>query len=435
MIVALLLAACTSASAGEASDAALVTDALALLPTVEAARHLTRVHDVAVSVQTPEQLREEIQEEALDEEAQQDLRRASYALQVFELVPPDLDLLKMMLDVLSAQIAAYYDPDRLRLILVSRGDDAGPAGANGAMADMIAAHEWVHALQDQHFDLWALRNRDFHSDDVDTAVLSLVEGDASFAMRPFGGELGDGLDARTGQQMFAMGIAGEDPKLVDPNIGAMPAILRNTLVAPYSWGTRFARALVAEGGWPAIDRAFAHPPLSTEQILHPEIYLDPNATPPSIAAVDDVSTTLGPGWSQVEADAMGELGIRSMLATHSPALTWTARADVAAGWDGDAYQVYRREDGALAAVWVSRWATDRDARALERTAAGWADRFKNGLEVTRQGHDVTVLIGVPTAVAEPVLRAVAHATWTPIVSLDAMAPPRPEPRAALSEAK
>lgn len=433
MIFALLLSACTLASADEPSDTKLVADALALLPKVEDARHLTRLHDVNVSVQTPDQLRADIQEEALDEEAQDDLRRAAYALQVFALAPPDLDLLKLMLDVLSEQIEAYYDPDTLRLILVQRPPDA--KGAPADMAAMIAAHEWVHALQDQHFDLWALRNRDFKSDDVDTAVLSLVEGDASFAMRSFGGETGDGLDARTEQQMAAMGIASEDPKLVDPTIGAMPAILRNTLVTPYSWGTRFARAVIADGGWPAVDRAFAHPPLSTEQILHPEVYLDPKATPPLWADVVDVSSTLGPGWSQVETDAMGELGVRSMVATHSPGLSWSSRAEVAAGWDGDAYQVYRKEDGALAAVWVSRWATDRDARALERTVRGWGDRFKNGLDVTRQGRDVTVLIGVPQPLVEPVRRAAARATWTPITSLDAVAPARPEPRAALSEAK
>lgn len=434
-MIAVLLAAWTAAHAGEAADAALVAQALSLLPKVEAARHLTRLHDVAVSVQTPDQLRAEIQEDALDEDAQEDLTRAAYSLQAFELAPADLDLLKLLLDVLGEQIAAYYDPDRLRLILVSRGDDAGPTAANGAMANMIAAHEWVHALQDQHFDLWALRNRDFHSDDVDTAVLSLVEGDASFAMRPFGGEQGDGLDAATEQQMFAMGIAGEDPKLVDPNIGAMPAVLRDSLVAPYSWGTRFARALMAHGGWAAVDAAFAHPPLSTEQILHPDMYLDPTATPPLIACVDDVATTLGPGWAQVESDAMGELGIRSMLETHSPGMSWSTRADVAAGWDGDAYQVYRREDGQLAAVWVSRWATNGDARALERAVSSWTGRFRNGLEVTRQGHDVTVLIGVAKDLAQPVRQVVARAAWTPILSLDDLAPLRPEPRAALSEAK
>ena len=49
--------------------------------------------------------------------------------------------------------------------------------------------------------------------------------------------------------------------------------MREGLVFPYTDGLVFAQAVKKRGGsWASIDAAYASPPLSTEQILHPERY-------------------------------------------------------------------------------------------------------------------------------------------------------------------
>ena len=51
-----------------------------------------------------------------------------------------------------------------------------------------------------------------------------------------------------------------------------PAILRVTLVAPYLRGLQFVAAVQGRGGWPAVNNAHRRPPVSSEQVLHPEKY-------------------------------------------------------------------------------------------------------------------------------------------------------------------
>src|SRR5262249_58162300 len=56
-----------------------------------------------------------------------------------------------------------------------------------------------------------------------------------------------------------------------------PLILRQQLLFPYVHGLAFVKAALAQGGWPGLQRVYQHPPVSTQQIMHPEKYL---AEPP-----------------------------------------------------------------------------------------------------------------------------------------------------------
>ncbi len=62
-----------------------------------------------------------------------------------------------------------------------------------------------------------------------------------------------------------------DPEITGP-LEDMPAVLRETLLFPYTGGLTFTQRLHAGGGWAAVDAAFAKPPASTEQVIHPEKY-------------------------------------------------------------------------------------------------------------------------------------------------------------------
>ena len=56
-----------------------------------------------------------------------------------------------------------------------------------------------------------------------------------------------------------------------------PLILRQQLLFPYVHGLAFVKAALARGGWPELQRVYQHPPVSAQQVMHPEKYF---AEPP-----------------------------------------------------------------------------------------------------------------------------------------------------------
>jgi hypothetical protein len=107
----------------------------------------------------------------------------------------------------------------------------------------------------------------------------------------------------------------------------------------------------AEGRWSLVDLAYrAHPPASTEQILHPRAYFDADA--PEVVRMH-VKAVLGKGWARATAGTWGELQTRELLGS----------APAAAGWGGDRYELWHSRAGVgdvLVMRW--RWDTRRDER-------------------------------------------------------------------------
>ena len=61
----------------------------------------------------------------------------------------------------------------------------------------------------------------------------------------------------------------------------LPKVLVTSLTFPYEVGPVFVEALSKQGGQAAVDGAFARPPVTSEQLLHPERYLAGTAPWPS----------------------------------------------------------------------------------------------------------------------------------------------------------
>jgi hypothetical protein len=72
---------------------------------------------------------------------------------------------------------------------------------------------------------------------------------------------------------------------------------------PYMSGMEFAQSLFDRGGWDAIDAAYANPPVSTEQILHPDRY---PADQPVTVELPDLQSVLGDGWTELYTNVLGE---------------------------------------------------------------------------------------------------------------------------------
>jgi hypothetical protein len=138
----------------------------------------------------------------------------------------------------------------------------------------------------------------------------------------------------------------------------VPDIIANELIFPYQQGEVFVRALYDVGGWERVNAAYANPPHSTEQILHPQRYLDGDM--PQSVTLDSADAPAD--WTLVDQGVFGEFYLRQWLQSggtlEEATITLT---DAATGWGGDAYQVYRSEDGSLAWALLIAWDSPRDA--------------------------------------------------------------------------
>ena len=302
----------------------------------------------------------------MDEDAPAAERAADAAVaKRWGLVPMATDLDALVVDLLTEQIAGFYDPAEAKLYVSAK------PGTDDTWADMLMAHEITHALQDQHFGLtpWMKAVKD--DNDAATARQALVEGDGVALMLEYS-LAGQGMTAPWEHDDVVrvltsnMDGAGGGGTLLD----AAPVALREGMLFPYRAGVGFVAALRKGQPWAAVDAAFARPPRSTEQVLHPELYLI-DARPDVIVAPADPA--------RIDASVWGEEGWREFLIAHG--LDRGVAATAAAGWGGDRVVV---GGGAVARPWttvgvaMTTWDTEVDAlefwdaggRAVDRLAVG-----------------------------------------------------------------
>lgn len=298
--------------------------------------------------------------------------QTAYAL--LGLVPPDLDVLKTLLDVLEEQAGGFYDPGTKSFYLL----DDMPKEATA----LLAAHEMTHALEDQRYDLDRRIAKLIDDDDASFALSALIEGSATAAASTY---VANGLAAGTltHDQLGAMAESVPSDRL-----NAMPAVMRRQLLGPYVLGVTF----LARGN---VDAAWAHPPRSSEQILHPDKYWDPKRRDePKRVAIPNPSRLLGGGFTRAGSGVLGELTLGSLVGAATPqandlasgSVAWTNAA--ASGWGGDRFELWTN-GGAAVVLLATVWDTAKDA--AEFAAALPAARA--GFVFKRAGTKVGIVAG------------------------------------------
>jgi hypothetical protein len=308
-----------------------------------------------------------------DERAGQQL-----ALERWGLVAADVDVHALMVDVLTEQIAGFYDAADQTLYIAERGDEAA--------SDMLLAHEILHALQDQHFKLAKLTDLPRADADARLARQALIEGDGMVTAAelvlarqkiapPWGME-----DALT---MMTKTIEARGPQAAGALAGA-PLVVRDLLLFPYAAGLRFVAALRARHPWKKVDKVYRDPPASTEQVLHPELYLAGEDAPHRVTAGKQPPASLS-GWRTVHETVWGEAGWSVLLRQHGVDAERAGHA--AAGWGGDRTVVYARPgDAAIAdlgagdavGIALTSWDEEVDAIELEEAAIGAFEQWVVG---------------------------------------------------------
>ena len=300
------------------------------------------------------------------------------------LFPKDASLADLYVKLLGSQVAGFYSPDDKALYVVSR------SGAVGPVERVTFAHEYTHALQDQNFNLKSFDLGAVGQGDRGQARLSLIEGDAVTVQTQW---TTANLTSAEAMQLFQAALDPEALKILE----GMPPILRESLEFPYDAGLRFVMRLQGRGGFAAVDKAFANPPASTEQILHPEKY-DSGEAPVTVSIPNDLATRMGAGWKSSLEDTLGEFELAVWLrgGTDRIAVANTA----AAGWGGDRVELLDGPNGAWAIALVTEWDTAADATEFADAAGAVATKLEAATVGTQPGSKrVTVLIGSDPAVA------------------------------------
>ncbi len=350
------------------------------------------------------------------------IRGEELAMKRFGLLEQGADYLETVTRLLTNEIAGFYDPVSAELVL------AGWASAGG---EPLLAHEIDHALQDQHFGLRRFMLGEKSNADATAARQALVEGDGTALMMEYA-LAGLGRTAPWAEPGFADSVA-EMTAGQAASIKDAPFALREGLLFPYAEGLRFVAHFRQLNDWKRIDAMFAKPPLSTEHILHPELY-EAYQQPILIATK---TPSIISSYQLVYDNVSGEKGLSVLLEAHGVS---RARAqEAAAGWGGDRIAIFvppgfKLKKGAKVngIIGVLRTTWDQEADAIEFfDALSYAlPRLSaNGVLVTggsstllryrspdgslttasRNRSEVTVLVGAPPA-REPDLRA-AIAAW------------------------
>jgi hypothetical protein len=285
------------------------------------------------------------------------LQQEKQFYRAFGLLPADLDLEKVYGNLLSEQIAGFYNPETKQMnVLMIGGKQLGDQLP--LLEQIVYAHEYTHALQDQNFNLGKIMSDDMNTSEPDQAlaVQSLIEGDATLSMQFY---LQDALQKNPSA---AFGVLLQSLSLSAVSIPeGTPPFLVTELTFPYDTGLSFVTALHNQGGWDKIDEAFTKLPASTEQIMHPDKYLSGEA-PQTVTLKDD---TVDPNWKLLISRTLGEFYLRSYLATEIPA---GDASKAAAGWGGDQFHLYYDADKD-AVAWVMKLTWDTPADATEFAAA------------------------------------------------------------------
>jgi len=247
--------------------------------------------------------------------------------EAFGLLPKGFDIDSFMIDLLTEQIAGLYDPKAHEFYIA----DWIPLSDQ----KMVMAHELTHALEDQHFQIEAWAKAARPNDDGELAREAVLEGSAMAAMIDYllnesGRSLKDLPDIDPGMLVGDMGAT--------PALKKAPPFLKDALVFPYFAGLTFSADLLKNTGWKGLPAVFSKPPISTQQIMHPALYHAGKT--PSTENLPDVGKMLGPDWTKLEENVMGEFGWKEVLKQF---LGEDRAKALAAAWDGDRYTVYEHK--------------------------------------------------------------------------------------------
>lgn len=359
LFIALILFTASVNGAWQGAPAIAKPDAAALNSTDEILKIVSRLRslDIKQAVQSSFKTKDEIEQSIikdLDESTPlEEFDATQKTLTKLGLISKSFRLRDYVVQLLREQVAGFYEPKTKEFYLA--------AWLPVSDQKRVIAHELVHALQDQHFNLRRFERWPKGDSDAELAAHALVEGEATLVMIQYDFE-------QQGMKLDLSKIAALTDGMIEqdsdsdaksyPVLAGAPKVLKENLQFPYLYGAGFVGAVLKSRSWTGLDTSYVTLPSSTEQIMHPERFLDRDD--PVKIEMPDIAGALGADWKKADGDVNGEFGYLVALAEFIPK---RAAKTAAAGWGGDRYALYENKvSGALALAQFTTWDRETDAK-------------------------------------------------------------------------
>jgi len=281
------------------------------------------------------------------EEDVEEIEEAEVFYRALGLIDPERSLVDELRSIYSQGVLGFYDPETDELVV--RGASLTP------YIRQTIVHELVHALDDQHFELFR-EEYDEREDEIGTGFTALVEGNARRVEQQWLADQPADVreEAEAEERAFAEGI----------DVDAFPEILLFEIGAPYELGEIFVGAVAADGGERAVDASFADPPTTSEQVLFPPLYAAREARvevppPPADGEV-------------VDQGVVGALFWFGLFTTGDSPVEAQDAFGAVQGWGGDWAVTWEDGDAACVRVDVVGDTLD-DTAELEQALRAWAE--------------------------------------------------------------
>jgi len=275
-------------------------------------------------------------------EAGDDIASGQVVFEALGLIDKNIDLDALGDKIAGQGVLGWYDSEADKLFV--RGNRITP------FLKTILVHELTHALQDQHFDI--VRDDLYEADDDSSLGLeAVVEGDAGRVEYAY-------YESLTAEEERLVELEANDAG--DPITTDIPEALLTFIGLPYALGPVFLEAMFQAGGTAKINEVLKNPPVTSEQLLYPELYLRGEgakfvAKPPADGVVVDDGM-----FSQI-----------ALMVVLSEAMDRETAFDAADGWGGDQYVAWRNgEQSCLRFDMVMD--SPRDQRELNTALGIWA---------------------------------------------------------------
>jgi MYXO-CTERM domain-containing protein len=274
-----------------------------------------------------------------------------------------------------ATVGGFYSPTEDRIVIISEN------ATSPKLDEITLSQELFHALQDQK---WNTLNYFGDTTERNNAYNGIIEGDGNYVDYLYEQRCNEEWDCLLPPENGGGGGS------ADINFGIYFVSFQ-----PYSNGPAFVQQIREEGGWEAVNDVYDNPPVSSEQVIHPEKY--PDETPSEVT----VDTNPQNGWevldmgeNSVDYAVFGEAGIASMVyyPSYESAVAggprdvtvpvseffntdsqgniadinpYTYDFEASEGWDGDKMYPIVTDESAetneTAYVWQTQWDTEEDA--------------------------------------------------------------------------
>jgi hypothetical protein len=334
--VATLLECVGAGGEAEASDSAETARAQVdeISNAVEQLRALRLKHDVDVRFLEPEAVAKKAARITMRDYPRDLADAEGRMLQALGAVPRGTDLRQLTTELIESQVAGFYLPSTDSLFVPGNSTEPLTPGEK-----VILAHELTHAVAHGQLNIPLPEHPDPADLDEDLAALAIVEGDATLLMQQY---------ALTRLSVFDQLSMTSDPsyQASQDAIEKIPPYLVEQLTYPYVDGLNFTCDLYIDGGWKAVNRAYANPPTTTAQVLFPDRYESQEEPKPTSSAVGP-----GGGWNEAWHSTFGAANLLWLFKAPGgdETLALSEIEERVSAWAGGTVDVWERgQDTALA---------------------------------------------------------------------------------------